>query len=178
MIPKKIVIFGSSGTGKSSTGKILAQKLGYSFNSSGNLMRKKAKELGISIYDFDGLCKKESKYDLELDQKVKEFGENNEHFIFESRLAWYFIPDAFKIYFECDEDLTYLRISKRENISFEKAKELTLKRNLAIIERYSILYPNLVYPPKKDLFDLVIDTTDDLIEDTVFKILELLKKIK
>lgn len=176
MNSKKIVIFGSAGTGKSSTGKLLAKTLDYEFKSTGNLMREKAQDLGISIYEFEELCKKDSKYDLELDSMVENFGKSHEGFVFESRLAWYFIPDGLKIYFYCDGDLVFERISKRESLSLAQSRQLTTKRNEAILSRYSAIYPQINYPPKKEDFDLIVDTTGDSVEDSVVKIMNFLEK--
>jgi cytidylate kinase len=41
----KITIFGLAGSGTSTIGKLLCEKLGYKFMSSGNIMRSWAKEL-------------------------------------------------------------------------------------------------------------------------------------
>jgi predicted cytidylate kinase len=173
----KIVFFGLAGTGTSSTGKKLAKELGFKFMSTGNIMRQKAEELGLSIYDFDTLCQQEPKYDLELDVMVKEYGKNNDKFIFESRLAWYFIPDAIKVYFSCDQNLAYARISKREHISITEATKLTKQRAKIIEGRYSILYPNMSYPPKKEVFDYIIDTTGKTIDESVKEIRIFLKNL-
>lgn len=176
MNPKKIVIYGAAGTGTSSTGKLLAKKLGYEFKSTGNIMRDKAEKLGLSVYQFGELCKKEPKYDQKLDTVVENYGKTHQNFIFESRLAWHFIPDSLKIYFYADEDLIYTRIAKRDGISKDEAEQLTISRNANDQKRYKELYPQISYPPKKEDFDLIVDTTEDSVEDSVVKIMNFLEK--
>ena len=111
----KITIFGLAGSGTSTIGKMLAEKQNSTFMSSGNILRSWAAESGYTIYEFeDKIVKKDHSFDLKLDKKVEEFGEQNDDFIFESRLAWYFIPDSFKIYLYCDDTERYNRIQNRE----------------------------------------------------------------
>lgn len=45
----KITIFGLAGAGTSTVGKMLAEKLGYKFLSSGDIFRKKARDSGITL---------------------------------------------------------------------------------------------------------------------------------
>lgn len=173
----KITIFGLAGTGTSSVGKALAEKLGYKFKSSGNIFREQAKEKGLSIYEYDELVRSDVKYDIELDNLVGKFGEDNNNFIFESRLAWFFIPDSIKIKLICDEEVTFERISDRENISIEEAKEKTIKRAKTLEERYAKVYPHIKYPPKDEVFDLIIDNTNMSVEEEVEKVINFIKNL-
>ena len=166
----KVTIFGLAGTGKSTISKIIAKDLNLSYNSTGNLMREKAQFLGMTIYEFDELCKNDLSYDVALDKSVEEFGKVNDNFIFESRLAWYFISDSVKIKLKCDEDVVFNRIAGRENISFDEAKMLTQKRANDVNERYSKIYPQIEFPPCDEKFDLVVDTTNLNVEEVIEKI--------
>lgn len=172
----KITIFGLAGTGTSSVAKLLCEKLNYSFNSTGNIFREKAKEHKMSIYDFDEYVKNNLDFDRELDLEVKKFGKSNDNFVFESRLAWNFIPDSIKIKLNCDIETTFERIADREKIPFDEAKEKTLKRAKTLEERYALVYPNLSYPPKNEIFDIVIDNTNMSVEEEVEKIIEYLNQ--
>ncbi|OGF83055.1 hypothetical protein A3B18_02590 [Candidatus Giovannonibacteria bacterium RIFCSPLOWO2_01_FULL_46_13] len=169
----KITIFGLAGTGTSSTGKMLAEKLGYTFMSSGNMFRKMAEETNHTLKELEELSKKESKYDIELDQKIKKFGEENNNFIVESRLAWYFIPDSLKIKLTCDFDARIERIANREGISAQEAKEHTIHREEAIFERYARYYGITDF--SDDKFDLVINNTDIPLSGVVEKIENFIK---
>src|ERR1700722_10395135 len=113
----KITIFGLAGTGTSSTGKILAETLHYSYHSSGSMFRDHAKKLGLDVYQFVELCTAEPRYNRELDREIELFGKRNDDFVMESRLAWHFIPDSFKIKLVCDLDIRLARVSKRDGIT-------------------------------------------------------------
>ncbi|MBI2023878.1 cytidylate kinase family protein [Candidatus Giovannonibacteria bacterium] len=169
----KITIFGLAGTGTTSVGKILAGDMGYQFLSSGNIFRKMAEENKMTLGEFEDLCKKEHKFDLELDQRIKKFGEENDNFIIESRLAWHFIPDSVKIKLDCDFDTRINRIANREAIFFETAKEHTVFREDAIFERYKNYYGIDDFSDKN--FDFTIDTTNIQIPVVVKNIENFLK---
>lgn len=156
----KITIFGLIGTGTTTIGKALASQLEYDFMSSGPIMRNKALELNMTIEDFDKLCQENPKYDLDVDREVENYGKNSSNFVFESRLAWFFIPDSFKIMLKCDLEETCLRVAKRESIQVSEARERIEFRNKILEDRFNILYPQINYPPEENYFNLVIDTTD------------------
>ena len=168
----KITIFGLPGAGKSTVGKALADKLGYVYMSSGNIFREMANNHNMSIYEFDEYARDNPKFDIELDKHVEKFGVENDNFVFESRLAWHFIPDSFKIKLLCEEDVAFKRISERENISFDEAKSKTVKRSDTISNRYKNIYPNIKYPPEDLVFDLIIDNTYISVDKQLSEIIE------
>jgi cytidylate kinase len=173
----KITIFGTAGTGTSTLAKNLSKQLNLTFFSTGNLMRKEAEMLGMTIYEFDELCKKNPKYDIALDKKVETIGKTQDNFVFDSRLAWYFIPDSIKIYCYLEDTIAYQRIAERENISIKEAQEKNEKRNRELIQRYKQIYPQLCYPPKKEDFDIVVDSKQTP-EECVENVLQYLKEKK
>ncbi len=170
----KITIFGLAGTGKTSAGKILAEKLSYRFLSTGNMFREVASDRGISLFELEEIAKTDDAIDKELDIKVEKFGKENDNFVFESRLAWHFIPDSLKISFICDLDTRIKRIADREHKDFEKAKSETLLREKAIFERFKNYYGiDDVSDPKN--FDIQIDTTKNNLEKVVEIMMDFLK---
>ena len=154
----KITITGLAGVGTSTTGKLLAQKLGCEFMSGGNIFRSYADELDISLNELETKALTDHSFDKELDARQKKYGEENDTFVFESRLGYYFIPDSVKVKFVCDFDERIRRISQREDRSIEEVKKLTLEREEAIRIRYKDLYDIDNFTDDKH-FDLVIDTT-------------------
>ena len=166
----KVTIFGNPGTGKSTVGKLLASRLGFEYKSSGNMFRDMAAELGISVEELDVLSLKDSQYDIKLDQMVAAYGKTHDNFIFESRLAWHFIPDSIKIALVCEENEAARRVAEREGISEEKAKENNDLRLATYATRYPVCYPGLHYPPTNEDFDFTIDATSILPAEIVEKI--------
>lgn len=170
----KITLFGLAGTGKTSAGKLVAEKLGYEFQSSGNMFRRLASEKNITLGELEELSRLDSQYDIALDKKVEEYGKTHDNFIFESRLAWYFIPDSFKIYFECEFEERISRVAFREQKPLEQVRKETQEREHAIGERYEKYY-GIKDVTNKDNFDLIIDTKAHNLEEVVRLILETLK---
>lgn len=171
----KITIFGNPGTGKSTVAKLLATRLGYEYKSSGNIFRAMASELGITVEELDVRSLKDPQYDVKLDQMVAEYGKTHDDFVFESRLAWHFIPDSIKLALTCEENEAARRVAERESISQEKAKENNDLRLATYAERYPLCYPDLQYPPTAEDFDLTIDATSILPDEIVGKIVEFLE---
>jgi len=65
----KITISGIGGVGKGTVSKLLAEKMNYKVLSGGNFFRDMAKDLGMSLYEFDQFVKKNPDYDYKLDEK-------------------------------------------------------------------------------------------------------------
>ena len=173
----KITIFGLAGTGKTTAGKMLAEKLGYEYMSTGNMYRGYAKELNLTLNEFEEVANQTKEYDIRLDDEVAEYGKTHDNFVFESRLAWHFIPDSFKINLVCDFDERNKRIASRENKSFEQVKEETLHREEIVQKKYEDYYGIKNYSDPAN-FDFAVDTGPNNAEKVVEIILAELKKRK
>lgn len=171
----KITIFGLAGTGTSSVAKELAQRENLKFLSSGNIFREMAAERGMSLAEFGELCSKDETIDKELDKRIEKYGKDNDDLVVDSRLAWYFIPDSLKVKLECADDERYRRVSERDNVDVEEAKEKTDERENSERTRY-LNYYGIEDFSDKTHFDLVIDTTNIDIEEVCDKIEEFIQK--
>lgn len=170
----KITIFGLAGTGKTTAGKMLAEKLGYTYMSTGNMFRSYAEELGMKLNEFEEVANTNKEYDLRLDNEVAEYGKTHDNFIFESRLAWHFIPDSFKVSLVCDFDERVKRIASREGKSFDKVKEETIHREESITKRYKNYYGIENFADNSN-FDFIVDTKVNNAQKVVDIIFEELK---
>jgi len=170
----KITIFGMAGTGKTSAGKELAKRLGFQFFSGGDFARETARKLEVDINELDALSETDRKYDQEIDDAVEEFGKNNDNFVVECRLAWYFIPDSFKVCFVCDFDERTKRIAIREGKDLATVREETRQREDSIHERFSKYYD---IPDIEDRghFDYTVDTGCDSLLEVVESITKEIK---
>lgn len=172
----KITIFGLAGSGTSTVAKLLAEKTGYTFMSTGNIMREWAANEGMTIYDFEEeVVKHDPAFDNKLDNKTAEYGEQNNDFIFESRLAWHFIPDSYKIFIDCDFSERYRRIHEREGGDLQEVVTKNKTRESELVDRYKKVYPEITFPPKKEDFDLYIDTTSTPVDEVVEIILKAIR---
>lgn len=170
----KITIFGLAGTGKSTAAKMLVEKLGYEYISTGNIFRGYAKELGLTLNEFEVVADKTDEYDKRLDNETEKFGKEKDNFVFESRLAWHFIPDSFKIKLDCNFDTRIQRVANREQKSFEQVKAETIHREDLITKRYAQYYNIQDFSNDKN-FDFVVDTEKNNAEQVVEIILNELK---
>ncbi len=156
---------------------MLAKELGYTFVSSGNMFRKKAMSLGLSLYAFEELCNTDKKYDIEFDKDLEKFGKENDNFVLESRLGWYFIPDSFKIKLKCDLNDRVERVARRDNVTFEEALAKTKFREASGVKRYAETY-SITDFASDSVFDCIIDSTKIGPDGIVKKMLEAFNELK
>lgn len=160
-----ITIAGLPGSGKSSTAKGVAQALGYEHFSSGDLFRKMAAERGLSIEEINKTAEQQKEIDLEVDKLLVAIGKEKDNMVLDSRTAFHWIPDSFKVFLDLDIDTaaerTFAHIQREGRtsqtaVSLEEVRANTLKRMESERKRYFNLYA-LDVTDKKN-FDLVVDT--------------------
>ncbi len=171
----KITIFGMAGTGKTSTGKEIAKRLGYKFFSGGDFARATAANLGVTLNEIDELSKHDSKYDIERDRVIVDFGKTHPDFVVEARLAWHFIPDSFRICFKCHFDERTRRIAGREGKDLAQVRAETREREASIYERFDKYYGLKNFEDEKN-FDLIVDTEKNNFNQVVEIIMRALKE--
>lgn len=179
-----ITISGVPGSGKTSVGKIIAEKFGYPFYSVGALRGRMAMEKGMTLDEFNALGEKDSSTDTLADDYQKELAAKEKDFVMEGRLSWYFMPKSFKIFLGCDPAEAAKRISATANerpdekLSSDLAEvQKTLEARLASdVRRYQKIY-GLNYLDMGH-YDLVLDTTPfKSAEETANRIFASLKPI-
>ena len=97
-----ITITGNLGSGKSSIGKILKEK-GYEIVSTGNIFRQLAMDKGLSVEEFNRQVNEATRngdrsVDKMIDDTTAKIGRERDNIMFDSRLAWHFVPDSFKVF--------------------------------------------------------------------------------
>jgi cytidylate kinase len=173
-----ITIAGKPGSGKSSTANRVAEQLGYQRFSSGDFMRSIANTRGVSIEELNRLAEADESIDHDVDAAVRKAG-NLAEVVIDSRLAFHWIPDSFKVYLDLDlqtaaerilGDATEMRMKGGEIVSApeELAKQLAFRLE-SERRRYGALYG--VDHTDLSQFDLVIDTGKFPIEGVVSQVL-------
>lgn len=170
----KITIFGLPGVGTSTAAQKLSSVLGYDFISTGGMFREKAKKMGITLNELDKLSQTDKSHDLEMDQEIAEFGRQNDNFIIDSRLAWYFVPDSLKVKLTCPDQERFDRIAKREGITREEAEKMTKEREGYKADRYFRYYGLSDYASDHN-FDLIIDSLKNDPDQVVAAVLEVVR---
>ncbi len=162
-----ITISGVPGSGKTSAGKIVAERLGMRFYSIGGLRARMAEERGITIDELNAIGEKDHTTDTDVDAYQKRLGETEDHVMIEGRLSWHFIPRSFKIFLDCDPDEAARRIylakqsgersDEGDYMSAEDARRKLDERMASDTRRYRAIYDVDYQDPSH--YDLVIDTT-------------------
>ena len=184
MKKKIITINGFPGSGKSSTADGVAKELGFKRFSSGNFMRQIALDRGITLNELSKKAETEKDVDIDIDNAVRKAGEAEEKVI-DSRLAFHWIPNSFKVYLDLSPEIAKERISsnlkinkfRQESEGKMDAEEVSQK----IIERFESekkrkqnLYQ--VDHTNKTNFDLVVDTNKNNLKQVITLIVSEYKK--
>ena len=169
-----ITIAGDLGSGKSTVANHLINNINYRIESAGLIFRRLAEQHGMSAKEFNQFIESNPKYDNMVDDTIKEMGEKEENIIFDSRLAWYFVPKSFKIYMYVDVDTATERIfndTGRVSESYSDmatAKKEIIERRESEVLRYKTFY-NIDINNYSN-YDFIIDTshaTKDEVNDAV-----------
>jgi len=182
-----ISIGGTLGAGKSTLAEMLAEKLGWPRYYIGGLRRERAKDLGLTLAEYNKLGENDPITDFEVDEYQKELGEKNDNFIIEGRTSWYFIPQSLKIFIEVSEtegarrifeDLKKNNSERNEDCNIRNYNEVlasTKNRIKSDILRYKKYYDIDVYDKKH--FDFVINTDNLSINESFEKLYNYIKPL-
>ena len=173
-----ITINGQLGSGKSEICRILKEEHGFDIFHTGKIQRAYAEELGISTLELNELCKTDHRYDAIIDGKLVEYAERERgnKVVFDSRMAWHFVKDTFKVHLLVAPDIAanrvfFNRIDKAEVYKTkEEAMQGLISRRKVEGERYELLYN--VKMLKYSNYDLVLDTSTTSIREEVKIILQ------
>lgn len=170
-----ITIAGRPGSGKSTTAKTVAAKLGYEHFSSGDLFRAIGRERGLDVLQTNLTSEQNTEIDYLVDQRLRDIGKTEDLKVIDSRTAWHWIPNSFKVFLDLDLKSAAKRIldnTDKQRLSSENmtkdpaeyAKVLQARLD-SEAKRYKALYD--IDPYDMDNYDLVIDTAQNNIEQVV-----------
>lgn len=181
-----ITIAGKPGSGKSSTAKMLAERLGYDHFSSGDLFREIARSRGQNVKQAnlhaEGKELDDENIDHLVDQRLREIGQTEDKKVIDSRTAWHWMPGAFKVFIDLDLVVAAERIiqsmqkadvagERNEHIPespTEYAQELE-ERLASESRRYEGLYG--INPYELSNHNLVVNSGLQTLEEVVEEIL-------
>lgn len=175
-----ITITGNLGSGKSSAGKILKEH-GYEIVSTGNIFRQLAMDKGLSVEEFnkqvnEAAAKGDRSVDKLIDDTTTKIGKEKDHIIFDSRLAWNFVPDSFKVFVITDIDEAARRVfndsQRADSESYDSqddCKKALIHRQKMETVRYQDIYHIDYYDMSN--YNLVIESTNASPTDVAEEIL-------
>ena len=178
----KITIAGKPGAGKTTTAKLLAEKLSYRHYSMGDLRGKLAQKHKMTIDELNKVGLKEFWTDKEIDDELKKIGQKEDNFVIDTWIGFHFIPDSIKIFLDVDPEEGARRIFKDPRPDEEKKQtikevmDMTIKRMIDTQKRYIKWYK--VDFLDESNYDLIIDTTRLSKEEVLKRIYEFIKTFK
>lgn len=177
-----VTIAGLPGSGKSSTADGVAKALGYQRFSSGDYWRDIAHKKGVSVEQLNVIAETDPSIDHLIDDAVRLSGEK-ENLVIDSRLAFHWIPDSFKVFLKIDpktaSERAFAHMQKNGRVSqtaasaeeaYEKALARIKSENLRYKELYGISYLD------ESCYDLVVDTTKDDLEGVTRTVIDAYRK--
>ncbi|MBA7619176.1 MAG: AAA family ATPase [Candidatus Lokiarchaeota archaeon] len=173
-----LTISGLHGTGKSTIAKLITEKLGLQYYSTGQAFRDLAQEMNMTLEKFSEYAEKNPEIDKELDSKIIGIARKG-NIIIDSQLSGYILKSIadFKILLICPLEIRIKRMAERDNVNYKLKLRETEIREKSELERFKHLY-NIDLSDQEeiqDLYDLIIDTENLTIEDVLEKILSTLE---
>lgn len=158
-----ITLSGELGSGKSTVANYLISKMPFKIVSAGLLFRQLAAKHGMSAKEFNEFIESDPKYDHYVDDTMAELGRTDEKIIFDSRMAWHFVPSSFKIYLYVDVDTATERIfNDVGRVSESYADKATARQEIIDRRKSELLrYQNFYHCNLDDYsnYDLIVDTS-------------------
>ncbi len=160
-----ITITGNLGSGKSTICKILEDKFGFEIYSTGKVQRELAREMNMTTLEMNQLMCSDHKYDTMIDDATAKISKENKdkNIIFDSRLAWNFVEESFKVFLSVQLDVAAERVvndnrgKEEQYASVAEAKEMLRARAATEDRRYREMY-HLEYFNFSN-YNLVVDST-------------------
>lgn len=175
-----ITITGKPCSGKGSVSKLFCEKYNFEYVCTGDMFRQLAKQNNTDITSFQ-LNDNITKIDYKIDNKIKQLGIEREKddVVIDSRLAWHFVKNSFKVFIDVDIKTASKRLLKSnrdsEQVTNLKQAEENLKKRWQIEnDRYTKIYN--VNNLNIDNYDLVINSTNLTVDEIVEIIYENYKK--
>lgn len=162
-----ITISGKPGSGKSSTADRVAELLGYTRHSSGDMVRRVLARNKMTLEEYNRRAGDDHDLDDKVDEELRSLRDSKD-VVIDSRLGFYWIPESFKVYLDLDLEVATARIfkdavnNKKRSDAGEGGTSLPdvtrqVKERMSDEQRrFRSLYG--VDPYNLQHFDLIIDT--------------------
>jgi len=163
-----ITLSGKPGSGKSSTADRVAEILGYTRHSSGDMVRSVLKRNDMTLEQYNNKAEDDHDLDDQIDEELRTLRDQDD-IVVDSRLGFYWLPESFKVYLDLDIEVATARIYKDmssnpgrgdtegTDTSLSGVAREVAGRMIAEQQRFRKLYG--VDPYDKSHFDLIIDTS-------------------
>ncbi len=173
-----ISITGKLGSGKSTVCNIMKDRYGFQIFSTGTINREYARSLGISTLELNKRLNDDPSLDHEIDGTVTRLSKErkDEDLIFDSRMAWHFAENTFKIFLTIEPMEAARRVMLNQRGDEEKYTDVDdacaklIERSRVERDRFVGIYGVDYYDYNN--FNIVVDTTNKTPDEVVAAIME------
>jgi cytidylate kinase len=153
-----ITISGPPGSGTSTAARRLADTLGLSHVSGGDLFRSLADDRGVTLAALNERAERDDAIDRALDRRLRTTARDRDDVVLESRLAGWMAGDHADLRAWLDAPLPTRagRIADREDKSVDRARQETAEREASEAARYREYYD--IDIDDLSIYDLVLNT--------------------
>ena len=160
-----ITITGQLGSGKSTICNLIKDRYGYEIFSTGAIQREVAREKGITTLELNKLMKVDHSLDDIIDATTTKLSveRKDDKLIFDSRMAWPFAKDTFKIFLMVDPRVAAERVMANQRgeeetyASVDDACAKLVERSQVEQKRFMELYGVDYYDVNN--YNLVVDSS-------------------
>ena len=159
-----ITMAGDIASGKGTVTSLLKEELGYEIYKNGEYVRKLAKDMNMSIVEFQEYLNQHEEIDREVEKSASIYAKEHDNLIIDARLGFYAVPHSFKVYLKVDLDEAARRAFNDPNRKATESFNTVLEQKQDMIKRQhseNTRYKTLYHVDNLDMsnYDLVIDTT-------------------
>lgn len=153
------------GSGKSTICKIISEQKGYEIYSTGKIQRQVALQKGVTTLELNKMMTDHPELDSIIDNETVKISQENKDktIIFDSRMAWFFVKDSYKIYLTVDPFVSAQRVVKADRGDVEGYSNV-MEAKLKLMERAQTEHERFIRVYNADYwnycnYDLVLDAT-------------------
>jgi len=158
-----IAVWGYTGSGKNTLGKLIAERLGYKLVCP--TFKDLAKQRGISLMELQKMAERDHNIDKKFDELLKKETAGGNCVVTTWLGPWMVNADV-RIKLAVSDRTRAERVAKRDGISFDEALKHVRERDHNNIERYKAIYGIDINDEK--IFDAILDgehsTPEELLE--------------
>ncbi len=173
--PTILTVSGLIGSGKTSVCRELSALTGWRVVSAGTILRRMAEDRGLSVIELNEIAKTDESIDKLIDDQLIALRDSSESLIVDSRLAWHFIPNSYKVHLIVDTSIAANRVfnAQRSDESYatpEAAYAANAQRQTIENERFKQYYG--IDCEDQSNYDLILDSSAMLPTELAARMLE------